>query len=135
MSTRSASTPCGRRARPRTQRSSCASRRASRPTRSRSAERRLDSRLRRASDERTLAQASGDVSVAGYARCFREGGSMSAEVQDLAIRYGAAWADRDVDAVTAMHTEGTVYHLHGGGDPAVGLAATREAFAAALAPS
>jgi ketosteroid isomerase-like protein len=32
-----------------------------------------------------------------------------------------------------MHTEDTVYHLHGGGDPAVGLAATREAFAAALA--
>ena len=58
---------------------------------------------------------------------------MSAEVQDLAIRYGAAWADRDVDAVTAMHTDDTVYHLHGGGDPAVGLAATREAFAAALA--
>jgi hypothetical protein len=58
---------------------------------------------------------------------------MSAEVQDLAIRYGTAWADRDVEAVVAMHTDDTVYHLHGGGDPAVGLAATREAFAAALA--
>jgi len=58
---------------------------------------------------------------------------MSAEVQDLAVRYGAAWGDRDVDAVTAMHTEDTVYHLHGGGEPAVGRAATREAFAAALA--
>ena len=58
---------------------------------------------------------------------------MSAEVQDLAVRYGAAWADRDVDAIVAMHTEDTVYHLHGGGEPAVGVAATRDAFAAALA--
>lgn len=58
---------------------------------------------------------------------------MGADVQELAVRYGAAWADRDVEAITAMHTEDTVYHLHGGGNPAVGLAATREAFAAALA--
>jgi ketosteroid isomerase-like protein len=57
---------------------------------------------------------------------------MSAEVQDLAVRYGAAWADRDVNAITAMHTDDTVYHLHGGGEPAIGLAATQEAFAAAL---
>jgi len=40
---------------------------------------------------------------------------MSAEVQDLAVRYGAAWADRDVDAIVAMHTVDTVYHLHGAG--------------------
>jgi ketosteroid isomerase-like protein len=58
---------------------------------------------------------------------------MSAEVQDLAVRYGAAWADRDVNAITAMHTDDTVYHLHGGGEPAIGVAATREAFQAALA--
>ena len=58
---------------------------------------------------------------------------MSAGVQDLAVRYGAAWASRDVNAITAMHTADTVYHLHGGGEPAVGLSATREAFAAALA--
>jgi ketosteroid isomerase-like protein len=31
----------------------------------------------------------------------------------------------------AMHTDDTVFHLHGGGEPAVGLAATRAAFAAA----
>ena len=58
---------------------------------------------------------------------------MNADVQDLAVRYGAAWADREVDAIMALHTEDTVYHLHGGGEPAVGVAATREAFAAALA--
>jgi hypothetical protein len=30
---------------------------------------------------------------------------MSADVQDLAVRYGAAWAARDLDAITAMHTD------------------------------
>jgi len=57
---------------------------------------------------------------------------MGTEVQELAIRYGAAWAEHDLDAIMAMHTEDTVFHLHGGGEPAVGLAATREAFAAAM---
>jgi hypothetical protein len=58
---------------------------------------------------------------------------MSAEIQDLAVRYGAAWAGRDLDAIMAMHTDDTVFHLHGGGEPAIGRTATREAFAAALA--
>ena len=58
---------------------------------------------------------------------------MSAEVQDLAVRYGAAWAAHDLDAITALHTEDTVFHLHGDAEPAVGLAATREAFAHAMA--
>jgi hypothetical protein len=42
---------------------------------------------------------------------------MSAEMQDLAVRYGAAWAGRDLDAIMAMHTDDTVFHLHGGGEP------------------
>jgi len=58
---------------------------------------------------------------------------MSAEIGELAARYGAAWAAHDLDAIMAMHTDDTVFHLHGGGEPAVGLAATREAFAAAAA--
>ena len=58
---------------------------------------------------------------------------MSAEVQDLAVRYGAAWAAHDLDAITALHTEDTVFHLHGDAEPAVGLAAAREAFARAMA--
>ena len=57
---------------------------------------------------------------------------MSVEVQELAVRYGAAWAEHDVDAVMAMHTDDTVFHLHGGGEPAGGRDATREAFAAVL---
>jgi len=58
---------------------------------------------------------------------------MSAELQDLAVRYGAAWAGRELDAIMAMHTDDTVFHLHGGGAPAIGRNATRAAFAAALA--
>jgi ketosteroid isomerase-like protein len=55
-----------------------------------------------------------------------------ADVQDLAVRYGTAWAAHDLDAIMALHTEDTVFHLHGGGEPAVGQSATREAFAGAI---
>ena len=58
---------------------------------------------------------------------------MSGEVQELAIRYGAAWADHDLDAIMVMHTDDTVFHLHGGGEPTHGRNATRDAFAGALA--
>ena len=57
---------------------------------------------------------------------------MSAEVQELAVRYGAAWAEHDLDAIMAMHTDETVFQLHGGGEPAVGRSAVREAFAAGM---
>ena len=55
----------------------------------------------------------------------------SIEIQELAVRYGAAWAEHDLDAIMAMHSDDTVFHLHGGGEPAMGLPATRAAFAAA----
>jgi ketosteroid isomerase-like protein len=38
-----------------------------------------------------------------------------------------------LDAIMAMHTDDTAFHLHGGGEPAVGRAAVREAFAAGMA--
>ena len=57
---------------------------------------------------------------------------MSAEVQELAVRYGGV-VEHDLDAVIAMHSADTVFHLHGDGEPARGRDATREAFAAALA--
>jgi hypothetical protein len=41
------------------------------------------------------------------------------KVEDLAVRYGAAWAERDLDAIMAMHTDDTVFHLHGGAEPAI----------------
>jgi ketosteroid isomerase-like protein len=58
---------------------------------------------------------------------------MSVEVQELAARYGAAWATHDLDAIIAMHTDDTVFHLHGSAEPAVGSTAVREAFAAGIA--
>jgi ketosteroid isomerase-like protein len=38
-----------------------------------------------------------------------------------------------VDAIMAMHTDDTVFHLHGGAEPAIGRVATREAIATVLA--
>jgi len=61
---------------------------------------------------------------------------MSIEVtQELAARYGAAWAKHDLDAILAMHTDDTVFHLHGFSEPATGLAAVRETIAATFARS
>jgi len=55
---------------------------------------------------------------------------MSAQQVDLAMRYSAAWARHDADAIVAMHTEDTVFHLHDMAEPAIGAAATRDAIAA-----
>ena len=55
--------------------------------------------------------------------------------QELAARYGAAWAEHDLDAILAMHTDDTVFHLHGFSEPATGLAAVREVIAATFARS
>ena len=61
---------------------------------------------------------------------------MSIEVtQELAGRYGAAWAKHDLDAILSMHTDDTVFHLHGFSEPATGLAAAREMIAATFARS
>jgi len=57
----------------------------------------------------------------------------SADIRELAACYGAAWAKRDLDAIMAMHTENTIFHMHGGGEAAIGSAATRAAFAAGIA--
>lgn len=58
------------------------------------------------------------------------------EMQGLAYRYGKAWAAHDLDAMMALHTEDTVFLIHGaGGEEAVGAAAVRAAFAEALARS
>jgi ketosteroid isomerase-like protein len=52
---------------------------------------------------------------------------------DLAVRYGAAWAAHDPDAIVAMHTPDSVFHQHGLSEPAVGIDAVREAIAAVFA--
>lgn len=58
------------------------------------------------------------------------------DIRELAIQYGKAWAERDLDAVTALHTEDTIFQIHGdNGEPAIGASAVREAFAAVLTRS
>ena len=57
---------------------------------------------------------------------------MSSDVQELAVRYGEAWAAHDLDGIMALHSDDTVFHLHGAAEPAVGLSAVREAFAASM---
>jgi uncharacterized protein (TIGR02246 family) len=42
----------------------------------------------------------------------------------LAAEYAEAWADHDPDAIVSLHTEDTVFHLHGDLRPATG----RQAF-------
>lgn len=54
---------------------------------------------------------------------------MSTETTALFERYGDAWANRDPDAIVALHTPDTVFHLHAGQEPAHGREAAREAFA------
>jgi steroid delta-isomerase-like uncharacterized protein len=50
----------------------------------------------------------------------------------ISERYFAAWAARDLDAIVALHTDDTKFHLHVGDEPARGRAAVRETFAQIL---
>ena len=51
---------------------------------------------------------------------------------ELAERYSDAWHSHDPDAIVALHTDDTVFHIHVGDEPARGRAAVREAFAEIL---
>jgi ketosteroid isomerase-like protein len=51
------------------------------------------------------------------------------EIQTISERYFAAWADRDPDAIVALHTPDTRFWTHLGGEPVVGRDAVRATFA------
>jgi ketosteroid isomerase-like protein len=56
----------------------------------------------------------------------------AAQVVDLRAiseRYFAAWADRDPEAIVALHTDDTRFWTHLGAGPVVGRAAVRDTFA------
>lgn len=56
----------------------------------------------------------------------------TAATLDLAAvseRYFAAWAERDPDAIAALHTDDTRFWVRAGQEPAHGRAAARDAFA------
>jgi len=50
------------------------------------------------------------------------------DLHDLLDRYGKAWNSHDLDAVMALHTDDTMFHLHAGEAPVVGATAVRESF-------
>ena len=54
---------------------------------------------------------------------------MSLSTRDLAGTYAKAWASHDVDAIIALHTPDSVFHVHGLTDPATGLKAIGDAIA------
>lgn len=58
--------------------------------------------------------------------------SETTEERALVERYGAAWSAGDIDAIMSMHTDDTIYVLHGRMDEAVGRDAVRDAFIEAL---
>jgi hypothetical protein len=51
------------------------------------------------------------------------------DLEALSERYLAAWTARDLDAIVALHTAGSVFRVHAGGEPARGKEAVRAAFA------
>jgi len=58
---------------------------------------------------------------------------MNTDTKALFERYVEAWGSHDPDAIVALHTPDTVFHLHAGQEPAHGREAVREAFAGFLA--
>jgi ketosteroid isomerase-like protein len=57
---------------------------------------------------------------------------MSRSIEALAGEYHQAWTDLDVDAIVALHSEDSVFHLHGVTDAATGRAAIRQTIVALL---
>ena len=60
---------------------------------------------------------------------------MSTGIMELAASYSAAWTAHDPDAIVALHTDDTVFHVHGAGEPNVGREAVRTAIAAIFSQS
>ena len=52
---------------------------------------------------------------------------MGPETPQFAMRYSAAWAAHDPDAIVAMHTDDTVFHMHDVAEAATGRPAVRAA--------
>jgi ketosteroid isomerase-like protein len=57
---------------------------------------------------------------------------MSLTVEELAMAYHGAWVERDPDGIVALHSEDSVFHMHGVADAAIGKAAVRDLIVALL---
>jgi steroid delta-isomerase-like uncharacterized protein len=53
--------------------------------------------------------------------------STESTLMDLASRYSSAWAHHDPNAILALHSEDSVFEVHGGGLKATGLTEIRKA--------
>jgi ketosteroid isomerase-like protein len=58
---------------------------------------------------------------------------MSMSVEELAMSYHQAWTDLDPAVIAALHSEDSVFHMHGLGDPAAGRGDIRGMIASLLA--
>jgi len=59
--------------------------------------------------------------------------TLSETLPEFAQRYGRAWAAHDPEAITALHTEDSVFHLHDISPAATGRTAVRDLITALLA--
>jgi ketosteroid isomerase-like protein len=57
---------------------------------------------------------------------------MSASITEVAGSYSLAWAARDVDRIVTLHTDDSVFHVHGLGEAASGISAVRQLVVAFL---
>jgi ketosteroid isomerase-like protein len=58
---------------------------------------------------------------------------MSRSAADVAGPYSDAWARHDADAILALHSTDSVFHVHGMGKPAMGAESVRQLVTAFLA--
>jgi ketosteroid isomerase-like protein len=57
---------------------------------------------------------------------------MSQRIDELAVSYHQAWVGLDPNVIVALHSEDSVFHMHGAAEPAVGRAAIRDLISAFL---
>jgi ketosteroid isomerase-like protein len=50
---------------------------------------------------------------------------MGTSVEELAIAYHVGWEALDLDAIVALHSQDSVFHMHGTAEPATGRDAIR----------
>jgi ketosteroid isomerase-like protein len=53
-------------------------------------------------------------------------------IEELAGQYHQAWVDLDPDTIVALHSEDSVFHMHGAAEPATGRGSIRDLIAAFL---
>ena len=57
---------------------------------------------------------------------------MSLTVEELAMAYHGAWVELDPDAIVALHSLDSVFHMHGAMEASAGKEAVRELIAALI---